>query len=804
MRSIISFCLLLLIPSAALEAYTPELNIILPRGGTRGKDVQINLHGKRMIEPQELIFYRSGLTVKSLTKVDEKHVKVVISVAPDAPLGEHPMRLRCKGGVTYMRTFWIGQFPTVKEAEPNNDFEKPQIIPMNTTVHGTAGTEDADYYRITAKKGQRLSAEIEGMRLGAVFFDPYVAILDHRRFEMAASDDAPLLKQDAFVSVIAPEDGEYTILVRESAYEGNNNCRYRLHIGTFSRPTAVYPPAAKAGVPTSFQMIGDPAGDYSVQATVSGKEGELFKLFAQRDGLSTPSPNSVLVSSLPCSHEKEPNNESKQALAPLAAPCAFHGIIGKKGDVDWFRFHAKKGQNLRIRLRGRSLRSPLDSVLYLRDASGKQLGRNDDQGGLDSIIDFKPPADGDYLLNVRDHLGKGGPAYTYRVEIDHRKPALHATLPIARRNDSQFRKVICIPRGNRYATVVNISRKNLVCACTLKATTLPDGVTMRHSPAPRKANNFLALFEATADAPVAGGLHHLTLRDAKPGSTTAGDLREVIHHIEINNTGTFHSTYDDRVTIAVIEEAPFRIELHTPPVPIVRNGTAALQLTLHRSPGFDGAVKLTLPWKPPGLGSPTELTIPKGKNEAVYNINASGDAALGTYQICISAEANTKRGTVMVASKLVPLTISEPYLTMSLEMASTTPGKNTALLCKINQRKAIQGKAQVILHGLPHGVKSKPASINASSKEVIFDLTVAPDATKGKHNALFCQVFIKQNGHVVPHNTGHGGTLRINPPPPARKKPKEKSPTVAAQPKPSVPKPKKPLSRLEELRRRNK
>jgi hypothetical protein len=795
--------LVLLVPSA-VEAFDPLLHLVLPRGGTRGQELEINLHGARLYEPQELLFYHQGITVKSLTMVNGKHVKAKLIVAPDARLGEYPVRLRCKGGITYMRTFWIGQFPVVKEAEPNNDFTKPQVVPMNSTVHGTAGLEDVDYYRVSAKKGQKISVEIEGMRLGAVFFDPYLAILDAKRFEVATSDDTPLLRQDAFVSIMAPDDGDYTILVRESAYEGSDKCRYRVHIGGFSRPTAVYPPAAVPGQIAELMMIGDPAGDYPINQQMDASEGDTYPLYVTKDGLTTPSPNPVFVSSLPFANEEEPNNSAKQAVPKqaLAAPCAFHGIISKTGDADWFRFKAKKGQNLRIRVRARSLRSPLDSVLALRDAKGKHIQYNDDQGGVDSIIDFKPPADGEYMVMVRDHLKKGGPSYTYRLEIDFRHPELSASLPVVKRNDSQLRKVICVPQGNRYATVVNISRKNVACDCQFKAESLPRGVSLRSSKAPRAANNFLALFEASAEAPVAGGLHRFTIHDAKADSQIHGPLKETVNHIEINNTGVFHSTSSDRVAIAVIEKAPFHVDLQVPAVPMVRNGTAELQVKVRRGDGFDGAVKVTLPWKPPGIGSPTEITIAKDKTEGVFAINASGDAALGKYELCVSGEIKTKQGTVMVSSSLVPLEVTEPLLTVNLEMASTIPGKNTPMLCKITHNQPIQGKAQVILHGLPHGVKAEPQQIDSNTKEVVFDLQVADDAAKGNHNAVFCQVLPKQNGHVIAHNTGHGGSLRINPPPPSKKAAKAGKPKTPDSNKDKKT-PKKPLSRLEQLRQRN-
>ncbi|MBK1856277.1 PPC domain-containing protein [Verrucomicrobiaceae bacterium 5K15] len=783
----------LCVSTLSAQAFTPVLNAVLPRGGQRGQEVVVNLHGDRMESPEEIIFLKPGISVTSLTSVNAKQVKAALKISPEAELGEYALRLRCRGGVSYMRTFWVGQFATTKEVEPNNDFGKPQTVPWNTTVAGVAELEDVDYYQVQAKKGQRISVEVEGMRLGGVFFDPYVAILDGKRFELATSDDAPLLRQDAFASIIAPADGNYTILVRESSYEGNNRCRYRLHIGGFTRPSAIYPPAAKPGVATTFTMIGDPAGDYQVTASVTGEEAALFPIFAQKDGLQAPSPNSVLVSSLPFANEKEPNNGSKEVGPTLAAPCAFHGIIQRKNDVDWFRFSAKKGQNLRIQVKARSLRSPLDSVLILRDAKGKQISRNDDQGQLDSIIDFKPSADGDYFLNVRDQLGNGGPAYVYRVEINHRKAALSATLPVAARNNSQLRKAIVIPRGNRYATVVNVARRNTGCECVLEADSLPPGVTMSAGKVPKGVTSFLAFFEAKVDAPLSGGLHHFTIRDANPESRVKGDLNEVVHHIEINNTGTFHSTKDRRVTVAVCEQAPFQVRLKHPPVPIVKNGTAKLYVSLVRDKGFDAPVNVVLPWKPAGVGSPTSITIAKGKTEGVYEINANGDAALGAHRICVTAEATTKSGPVMVASAPVTLQVSEPFLSVSMEMASTTPGQNTSLLCKLNHNRAFSGEAEVILHGLPHGVKTVPKKITAKTRELVFDLEVASDAPKGNHNTIFCQVLPKQGGHVIPHNIGQGGTLRINPPPP---KPKGEK-AAATTKKPAT---KKPLSRLEQLR----
>ena len=117
----------------------------------------------------------------------------------------------------------------------------------NVCVAGTLQNEDADYYRIHAKKGERLSVEVEGIRLGQAYFDPFVSVLDKNRFELASVDDTALAKQDPFVSVVIPEDGDYTILVREASYRGADNCHYRLHVGNFPRPSVAYPAGGKRG-----------------------------------------------------------------------------------------------------------------------------------------------------------------------------------------------------------------------------------------------------------------------------------------------------------------------------------------------------------------------------------------------------------------------------------------------------------------------------------------------------------------------------------------------------------------------------
>ena len=177
--------------------------------------------------------------------------------------------------------------------------------------------EDVDYYAVEAKKGQRLSVEVEGLRLGESFFDPSVAIMDTNRFVLAAADDTPLLRQDCACSVIVPRDGTYVIQVRESAFGGSDRCHYRLHVGTFPRPLAIYPAGGKFGQTIDVTYIGAAGGPIAQKLTLPAGPQPGFAAWAQDAQGMAPSPNPFRLSPLENVLEKEPNND--------AATChAFH------------------------------------------------------------------------------------------------------------------------------------------------------------------------------------------------------------------------------------------------------------------------------------------------------------------------------------------------------------------------------------------------------------------------------------------------------------------------------------------------
>ena len=234
----------------------------------------------------------------------------------------------------------------------------------------------------------------------------------------------PLLRQDCLSAIVAPEDGKYVVQIRESAYGGNGDCKYRLHIGPFPRPLAVFPAGGQPGQPLKVKWIGDVAGDREAQVVLPTDAGPNHGLFAEDEAGIAPSANLVRVNNLENVLESEPNDTRDKATA-ASAPGALNGIIERPGDVDYFKFTAKKGQVFDVRVHARMpLRSPLDSVMSILRSNGAGVVGNDDSGGPDSYVRFTAPEDDEYHILLRDHLNDGGPSFVYRIEITPITPNL--------------------------------------------------------------------------------------------------------------------------------------------------------------------------------------------------------------------------------------------------------------------------------------------------------------------------------------------------------------------------------------------
>src|SRR5438093_10557089 len=110
-------------------------------------------------------------------------------------------------------------------------------------------------------------------------------------------------------------------------------------------------------------------------------------------------------------------------------PAAINGVIGEAAQTDFYRFKAQRDQRLIFDVYAFRAASPLDSSLALLNAEGKELVRSEDVNGLDSLIDFTVPEDGEYFLQIRDFRYQGGKDFRYRI-VAGESPWLDGIFPL--------------------------------------------------------------------------------------------------------------------------------------------------------------------------------------------------------------------------------------------------------------------------------------------------------------------------------------------------------------------------------------
>ncbi len=769
-----------------------------PRGGQRGTELDLLLDGPRLSDAQEILFYSPGIAVTKIDVVKPEQLKVHVQIAREAAIGEHQLRVRTATGISELRTFYVGPFPIVDSKKPNTDFAQPQKIDLNVTVAGVIENEQVNYFAVEAKKGQRITAEVHGMRLGGARFDPYVAILDMKRFELAVSDDTALAMQDPIASILAPADGTYIIQIRETSYGGGGDNHYLLHVGGYPRPLTVYPLGGRCGEDLAVQFLADVGGPIAQTIKLPAAPTPSIELLPEQNGLTAPSPNFIRASPFPNVLEVEPNNDVATATRYDGdLPVAFNGIISQPSDIDFFRFKAKKDQALDIHVIARQLRSPLDSVLTLYNAQGGGMASNDDSGGPDSYIRFSPPADGEYVISVTDHLHQGGPDYTYRIELTPVKPALTLSIPEVNVN-SQERQTIVVPRGNRFATLIRGTRTDFGGELALSSPDLPQGVKMLGENMAGNLDVVPVVFEAAADAPVAGKLCDLSAKPIDPKIDVEGHFNQHVDLIVVNNNQVLYASRTNKLAVAVAKEAPFKLHIVQPKVPLVQGGEMKLKVVAERAPDFKAPISVRMLFNPPGVNAVPSVDMPADKSEIDYPLSAQDDAQIHKWKICVLGMADSG-GPLWVSSELEELEVAAPFVGVKLEMAAAERGKPAQLSCAVEQKTKFDGAAIIKLLGLPPSTTAADQQITAADKRVTFTVMTDDKSPLGQQQTLFCQVIVMQNGEPIVHNLARGSVLRIDPPPP----PKSNAPAVAAAP-PPPPKPvasaERPLSRLEKLR----
>jgi len=743
----LAFAALCLLVSPMALAASPSLIDVLPRGGQRGTDVELRFVGGSLADAIDLVCHEPGITFKQIISAADAEFKCIVTIAPDAALGRHAIRVRTKSGISNLRIFSVGALPEIMETEPNSDAARAQVVALGITVNGVAQYEDVDYFAVELAAGQKLAAEVEAIRLGQQLFDAKLRLFGPSGGEVLSEDDTAAMRQDAAFVYVASEAGRYMVAVSEAAYGGSDGYTYRLHLGQFPRPLGVTPMGGAPGTPTKVTWLGDPELT-AAEVTVTSDLNRTGWVQPANDRGLSPTPFAFRASALPGALEVEPNNAREQATAGQG-PGAFDGVISQKGDEDWFAFDGLKDQTYDLRVWARELGSPLDSVLELLNPDGGGIFGSDDAVGPDSAGRITLPADGRYTFRVRDHLGHGGVTFAYRVEVTSPSPRFYFSLI------NNEPAMIPVARANHAFALLNVTRANFDGPIDVDFRDLPPGVTITGGQIPAGQTQLPVIISASADAAPIGALADVHGVWKNGDATLEGGFEHTIRMILGNNQTVFDSYQPTRLALAVTEDAPFSIEIVQPKAPMPINSARYLRVVATRKDGFTAPIDLAAPWVPAGCGIPT-AQIPEGQTETQIRLEVRGDAPRGEIALLVTGAS----AGYLVATPFTKVVVEEPWLALEIGEIQGELGKPLSWPAKLSVAKAFEGQFTFEMLGMPNGVTSEQQPYTAATTDLAFPVTVAAEAPEGKHGPFVFNTKFTIDGEEVVCTLG-GAPLKL-------------------------------------------
>lgn len=506
------------------------------------------------------------------------------------------------------------------------------------------------------------------------------------------------------------------------------------------------------------------------------------------DGISAPL--NISVGAHPELSENEPNNAPQQATS-VKLPAALTGVIQAATDVDHFKFAARKGEQLVFEVMAQRSGSPLDSSLAILDASGKELARDEDSRGFDSVVEFTSPADGEYLVQIRDFQYRGGGDYKYRI-FAGALPFVDYVFPFGGQR-GQSVEIALTGRNLEGAErmTLNIDSSAPLGRQEIRMNT-PRGLSnpilfdVREWPnfvekEPNDGTNANAVaapvvINGRIGAP--GDVDRFTFKAAADGKLTA--------EVEARRFGSpldaFITLHAGEAQVSQNDDAPgadarldfdvkkgseytitirdltehggtnfgYRLALRPPSTPVPslaarffpdavrlnRNGRTHVRCEIVRQ-GFDSPVRVSVRNLPPGV-SADSVVIPAGRNEADLLISAGSEAPIGTVPLEIIAQAMTGlRELTAIATAILPQGVAERAFKQGfLSVLDTTPFTIDALTLGTSMDQLQSGTIDVLVNRQPRfteNVRLSAVGFSAGREPItkslsVGELTVKADA----------------------------------------------------------------------------
>lgn len=490
--------------AASMHA-APVIRNITPHGAQRGTSITLHIKGTGFNSGAKLQTTLPAAISRLVAAAGaENELPFLITLNADAPVGLYPIRILSNDGMSNLVLFSVGDLPEVDK--------KVKALTIPVLVNGTLTEAGQDDYHFTVKAGQKLVCEVEARRAGSAL-DPVLEIFDAAGRMLVRNDDGAGV--DPRIEHTFAKAGQYKIRVHDARYSDQAANFYRLKIGTYAFAEGLYPLGWKRGEPVEVEIAG---GNLSTPVKVRPATNSKAATIAVGLPHSPSLPLQFALS------DKEEMLESER-LRPGAI---MNGRIAKPGEIDKYKLAVKPGEPWVFELTAAALgSSQLDGLITLFDEKGKKLASRDDTASADPAFPFVVPEGVKELtVAVEDLLGRGGPAYAYRLEARREPADFTATI------NAPF---LNIPAGGTVQLPVTVQRRGYDGPLKLKVLNLPKGFKTAggNIPAEAAAQNFnetnagfraaRGVLTITAEAGAAANYTELIVTAETPG----GAMRRV-------------------------------------------------------------------------------------------------------------------------------------------------------------------------------------------------------------------------------------------------------------------------------------
>jgi hypothetical protein len=742
----IATAIFVLAHGAAAFAAPPTITNITPPGAQRGRPAEILVTGSNLTPKTQLVLPFPA-TQKLLTdaKPNPAQAKFQVTVDEQVPLGIYPVRVLTEDGISALALFVVEAFPSVAETEDNGAFEKAQKISLPVVIDGQCSGGDEDYYRFTAKKGQRIVVETVAARLGSGVM-PQTRVADGKR-RFVAADASGKLRGDCRLSFVAPDDGEYVVEFSDSRYRGGAPPFYRLKIGEYDFADEVFPLGGRRGEQTTFTFRGGSLpGDIQIQRLLTTLPPSSWFSPSCRllDLQGTPFRPGMFCPEIALGDYPERLYTKADAKGmTLTVPVTVNGRLEQKEDVHRFQLAVQAGQRYRFQVEAESLGSFLDGVLRLTDPAGKELAKSDDvdvppavpgqqtMRSLDPSVEFTVPTGTSQLgIELRDALHRGGLNFSYRLTVEPVVDDFGLVQTAAEVN---------VPVGGSAAVPIRVVRAGYNGPIQLAPSDLPAGLSVQGGYVPEGGTS--GVLTVTASNGLTGPVYL-----AIEGRAIGKDLvRRAVQRFVVNKDGNVPPSSYDVAHLALATSSAIPITLQTPDKIEVVNGypaTVDVKVKRQTKPPLPPVEVTGLVPAPVGnslrivlsRSQPTNvLTVKPGtaaadKDQAAVTVSVPINAPAGRFiDLVLQGKAKVDNKDVLATAQAVPLTVLPPFaIDVATAKLDVMPGQMVTLKGKITRHPMFKEPVQLKLDGLPAGVAltAPPKAVAADQSEFQLELKV--------------------------------------------------------------------------------